>query len=109
VKVVTEGTFEISLLRWPQEANQPINASLPAGPNVPGAAKAFRTTPGAAIAATQAVLRVDGKDLETKPVRDGDVQVTFTAKLTAGSHQLDPVFVSETGEVGAYYVIVTKK
>ncbi|MEZ5299198.1 MAG: hypothetical protein R3F11_00770 [Verrucomicrobiales bacterium] len=70
---------------------------------------AFRAAPGKAIAATRATLRIDGRDLESKPVGAGDSAITFTAELKAGSHQLAPVFHFDGGEVGAYYVIATKK
>jgi len=109
VKVVTDGTYEIALRRWPAEANHPITAGLPAGENVPGASKAFRAETGLAIPITKATLRLNGKDLETKPVGEEDTHITFTAQLTKGSHQLAPVFLHDKGEVGAYYVIVTKK
>lgn len=109
VKVVTAGSYTISLRRWPIEADQPITAALPAGENVPGANRAFRTHPGAAIPATTAVLRMNSKDLETQPVHPGDKEITFTTTLTAGSHQLAPVFITADGnEVGAYYAVVTK-
>lgn len=110
VKVLAAGTYEISLRRWPIEADKPITASLPAGQQVPGASTAYRARAGIAIPATRATLRVDGRDVETKPVRAGDHQVTFTTKLTAGSHRLAPVFVDDQGhEVGAYYVIVARQ
>jgi arylsulfatase B len=110
VKVLATGEYTISLRRWPVEADQPITAPLPPGDDVPGASKAFRTHPGVAIPAVTAVLRIDSRDLETKPVEAGDRCVTFTTTLTAGSYQLAPVFVDAEGnEVGAYYAIVTKR
>lgn len=109
VKVITAGTYEISLRRWPVEADQPINAELPAGANVPGADRAFRANVGRSIQAAKATLRIDGKDLESKPVTGTDRQITFTTKLSKGSHQLAPVFTNdEGGELGAYYTIVTR-
>lgn len=109
VKVVTAGNYTISLRRWPVEADQPISAALPAGDDVPGASKAFRAHDGAAIPATTAVLRLNGKDLETQSVHPGDKAITFTTTLTTGSHQLAPVFITADGnEVGAYYAVVTK-
>jgi arylsulfatase B len=108
VKVVRAGTYEISLRRWPVEANQPISASLPAAPDVPGASQAYRARLGVAVPAVAAVLRVDGQMLGSKPVAAGDTQVTFTTTLTAGSHQLAPVFtLADGGELGAYYAVVT--
>jgi arylsulfatase B len=108
VKVVADGTYKISARRWPVESDQAINAALPAGADVPGASKAFRAQPGAALGATVATLRIDGKDLESKPLSDGAKEVSFTTTLTKGSHQLAPVFVVPNGEVGAYYAVVEK-
>jgi arylsulfatase B len=107
VKVVTAGTYEISLRRWPQEADQPITAALPPGENVPGSSKAYRAHAGIAIPAVTATLRINGRDLESKSVATGDKSVTFTTRLPAGSHELAPIFTSAAGhEIGAYYVIV---
>ena len=109
VKVVTAGRYEISVRRWPVEANQPITAALPPGAKVPGSDIAFRARPGVAIPATTATLRVNGRDLASSPVRATDTAVAFTTTLTAGSHQLAPVFQTADGhEVGAYYAVVTK-
>jgi len=109
VKAITPGTYEFSLLRWPEEADKTIVTSLPAGDNVPGPSRAYRANPGIAIPATEATLRIDGKDIESKPVGEAETKVTFTAELTAGSHQLSPVFKTADGnEIGAFYLIVKK-
>jgi hypothetical protein len=53
-------------------------------------------------------LRIDGRNLGTKPVSATDTHVTFNTAFTAGSHQLAPVFTAASGdELGAYYVVVT--
>ena len=109
VKVVASGSYRISLRRWPLEADAPITAALPPGSDVPGATKAFRARPGAAIPATRATLRLNGNDLETKSVQPSDREVTFTAQLTAGSYQLAPTFLDAAGnEIGAYYAIIKR-
>ncbi len=109
VKVLTAGRYEISVRRWPLEANHPITASLPPGTNVPGASVAFRARPGVTIPASAATLRIDGKDIASKPVGATDSAIAFTTTLATGSHELAPVFVTEDGhEVGAYYAIVKK-
>lgn len=109
VKVVTAGRYEISVRRWPAEANHPITAALPPGAKVPGSEAAFRARPGLAIPATTATLRLNGRDVASTPVRATDTAVSFTTTLTAGSHQLAPVFQTADGhEVGAYYTVVTK-
>jgi len=109
IKVLEEGTYKISLLRYPEEANLPINATVPAGKNVPGARKAFRTNPGVTLEATTAALLLNGKEVATKTVGKKDTAITFTTKLTKGSHALAPIFRSAKGETGAFYCIVEKQ
>jgi arylsulfatase B len=110
VKAVTGGTYTISLRRWPLEADHPITEGLPPGADVPGASKAYRARPGLAIAAVSATMRLDGKELGTRPVAEGATRVDFEVELTEGSHQLAPVFTDAQGnEIGAYYAIVTKQ
>ena len=108
VKVIEDGKYQISLRRWPAESETAINAELPPGANVPGASRAFRSIVGNAISATHAVLRIDGKDLERKPVESDAQQVSFVTDLKQGSYQLAPVFQIDKGELGAYYVVVTR-
>ncbi|NNJ26361.1 arylsulfatase [Alienimonas chondri] len=108
VKVVEDGKYRVSLRRWPAESGAAINAALPAGDNVPGATRAFRNVPGASIAATHAVLRIDDQDLARKPVGEAAEEVRFVTELAEGSHRLAPFFEIEQGELGAYYVVVTK-
>jgi arylsulfatase A-like enzyme len=110
VKVITPGAYDISLRRWPAEANHPISAALPASDNVPGTTQAFRAYPGVAIPIVRATLRIDGREIASKPVGPADTEVVFRTTLAAGSHRLAPVFTSAGGhEVGAYYSIVTSR
>lgn len=108
IKVLQEGRYKISLLRWPEEANHPINAPLPSGKGVPGASKAFRTNPGVALNASKAILMINGKEVASKPVDEKATAISFTTNLPKGSHELAPVFVSEKGQTGAFYCIVEK-
>lgn len=107
VKVLRDGKYEVSLRRWPAESGVAINASLPAGENVPGPSRAFRNVPGNSIGATHAVLRIDNQDLGRKPITEDAAEVSFVAQLEKGSHRLAPVFEIPEGELGAYYVVVT--
>lgn len=108
VKVVEAGRYRIEVRRWPFEADVPITAGLPAGENVPGATVAFRARPGVAIPAVSATLRIDGKEVETKPVAEGALEVVFEADLAATSLTLAPFFTDAKGnEVGAYYAVVS--
>jgi arylsulfatase B len=107
VKVIRDGKYHISLRRYPVESGAAINAAMAAGDDVPGATKAFRTAKGNAIGATHAVLRIDEKDLDRKPIPKDAQEVSFITKLEKGSHQLAPIFQIPEGELGAYYVVVT--
>jgi arylsulfatase B len=109
IKVLEEGTYKVSLLRWPEEANHPINAPLPPGKNVPGASKAFRTTKGVSIKATTAALLLNGKEIAKKTIGKKDTAISFTTKLTKGSHAIAPIFRSPKGETGAFYCIIEKQ
>ncbi len=107
VKVIRDGTYEVSLRRWPVEAGKSILTDLPPGKDVPGASRAMRARPGIALPIESATLRINGKDLETKPVPSNAQAVTFTTKLKSGSQRLSPLFVMDDGnELGAYYVVV---
>ena len=57
--------------------------------------------------ATHGTLRIDGKDLETKPLPKDAAEVSFETELKKGSYKLGPVFKLTDGEVGAYYTVVT--
>lgn len=110
IYVETTGTYEISVMRWPEEANHPIRAALKAGDPVPGASKAYRSHHGKDIPAVKATLRIDGKDIASKKVEKNDTKITFTVELTNGSRKLAPYFTLDTGdEEGTYYAIITKK
>ena len=109
VKVIENGSYNLELRRWPKEAETAITAGLPAEPNVPGASRAYSTTPGTAFPFTTASMRVNGKNIATKPIPEGATEVTFAVNLTQGSHELAPVFSTADGkEVGAYYLTVSK-
>lgn len=108
VNVVEAGTYHFELRRWPAEIDRPINAALPRGKPVPGA-KAFRTTPGQAIAPIKAEIRI-GEVAATKLVEAGANTVDFELEVPAGTTTLAATFVSENDEVhGAYFVYVTKR
>ncbi|QDV25815.1 arylsulfatase [Aureliella helgolandensis] len=108
VKVIQDGKYRVSLRRWPAESEAAVNAGLSAGKNVPGPAHAFRSVPGNAIGATHAVLRINDQDLDRKPITEDAKEVSFVTELKQGSYRLAPVFEIQEGELGAYYVVVTR-
>ena len=108
VKVLRDGQYRVSLRRWPTESGVAINAALPAGDGVPGASEAFRSVKGTSIGATHAVLRIDEQNLQRKAVEVGAEEVSFLTTLKAGSYRLAPFFEIKEGELGAYYVVVSR-
>jgi len=109
LKVLKTGTYQIEVRRWPVESDMAINQELAAGENVPGESKAFRAEIGQGIGAKSVTLRMNGKDLQTKPVKEGTKAVVFETELTEGNHQLSPFFSVPEGELGCYYAIIRKK
>ncbi|MDG2124777.1 MAG: arylsulfatase [Verrucomicrobiales bacterium] len=108
VKVVEDGDYEFRLRRWPEEADLPIDASLPPGDAVPGA-RAFRTTPGQAINPVKATVEIADQTATAK-VTPGAHEVAFTLKLNAGTTRLTALFHAADGtQHGAYFTYVTKK
>jgi arylsulfatase B len=109
LKVLKEGTYLIEVMRWPAESGKAINEELVPGADVPGASKAFRAQVGQSIEAKSATLRLNGKNLQTKPVKDGTTKIVFEAKLTKGKHELSPFFTVPEGELGCYYAVIKTK
>ncbi|MDF1862938.1 MAG: sulfatase-like hydrolase/transferase [Verrucomicrobiales bacterium] len=109
--IVEAGDYEITLRRWPDEgevAKKAITDPVAPGDPVPGT-KAFRVTPGRAIAATKATIDIAGKKLETE-VSAGASSVTFDLSLSKGPAQLAARFLGDNGEVtGAFYAYVKRK
>ena len=108
VQVHEAGRYVIRLRRWPEEADLPISVAIPPGISVPGA-KAYRTTPGVAIAPIQASLSIANIEVE-KQVNPGDKEVVFELDLPAGKTQMTGLFHSKNGQThGAYYAYVSKE
>jgi arylsulfatase B len=107
VKVTEPGRYQVRLRRWPLEIDRPIESSLPQGAPVPGA-KAFRETPGKAIAARKATLRI-GDQQKSLSVPKGANEVLFELDLVPQTTTMAARFETESGEVfGAYFAYVEK-
>lgn len=107
VKVIEAGDYEIELRRWPRPADAAITAPLRPGANVPGQ-PAVRTTPGRAISATKAHLKLGGNDL-SKPIPEGAKFVKFKLRLEPGQDELWAKFSDDGGkETGAFFAYVRK-
>lgn len=109
IHVEQAGRYQISLSRWPSEADTPIAQGMEPGAPVPGL-RAFRETPGEPIPASRAILRVGELQLES-PVAPGQRTVRFLLELEAGDTELEGSFLLEGGanvKIGAYYATVER-
>ncbi|HEY7426416.1 MAG TPA: arylsulfatase [Gemmataceae bacterium] len=106
IQVEKAGDYEISLRRWPAEADLAIAAAAPAfqGPEN----SQYRA--GRALPIAKARLRVGSID-ESRPVNATDKAVTFQVKLRAGRTLLQTWFSDRDDKelCGAYYVYVRRR
>ncbi len=92
IEVERDGEYEISLRRWPVEADKGINDG----------------TYGKAFNYKQARMRIGDVD-ETKDIAEGAKEVTFRVSLKKGVTQLAPVFIGPELTATPYYAYVTHK
>jgi len=90
VSVERDGDYEISLRRWPVEADKGINDG----------------SYGKAFDYKQARIRIGGID-ETKDIPEGAKEVTFKVSLKKGITKLAPIFIGPKGKATPYYAYVT--
>lgn len=90
IEVERDGDYEISLRRWPVEADKGINDG----------------TYGKAFNYQQARLRIGDID-ETQAIPKGAKEVTFKVSLKKGITKLAPVFIGEELTATPYYAYVT--
>ncbi len=92
IEILQDGIYEISLRRWPAEANKAINDS--------NGYKGFDFK--------KAVLRIDDFE-ETKPIQQNDKEITFKVALKKGIAKLSPLFIGENEVSTPYYAYITHK
>jgi len=92
IEVEHDGDYEISLRRWPVEADKGINDG----------------TYGKAFSYKKARMRIGDVD-ETKDIPAGAKEVTFKVSLKKGVTQLSPVFIGPKLTATPYYAYVTHK
>jgi arylsulfatase len=105
VEVAKAGEYEISLRRWPVEADLSLRAAVPSWKGGDGV-----FTPGIALPIAKAKLKV-GVQEQSLDTKEPDKAATFTLKLPAGGTQIQTWFYDEQGKelCGAYYVYVRRK
>lgn len=92
IEVEHEGEYEISLRRWPVEADKGINDG----------------TYGKAFNYQQARMRIGDFD-ETVDIPEGAKEVTFRVNLKKGITKLAPLFIGPDLTATPYYAYVTHK
>ena len=114
VHVAKAGDYAFEVRRWPAESGLSIREGVEALPVVPGCLPSYSAVRGTALLVESATLRIDGKDLETKPVSDTDASIRFTQKLSTGDHRFSPYFslkpvgkANAGHQLGCYYLTVT--
>jgi hypothetical protein len=104
VEVVLAGRYEVTLRRWPAEADAPIRSGLPALKHADG-----QFPPGQALPVASARLKIADFDAR-QPVAPGSKAATFAMSLPAGRTQLESWLLDAAGKeiAGAYYVTVRR-
>ena len=90
VKCEKSGIYEISLRRWPVEADKPINNG----------------SYGKSYEYTHARLKINDIDIK-KSIPAGAKEITFSVNLPKGIMKLAPVFISDKLIATPYYAYVT--
>ncbi len=103
VRACKSGRYRFRLSRWPEEAQTPICAGLPAVDNIPYAS----TLPqGVALDIKSISCKIGDLD-QTKEVKPTDKYVDFEYELAAGDYKLETLMLDSEGvNRGAYYVYI---
>jgi arylsulfatase len=104
IEMARAGNYEVTLRRWPAEADAAIRAGLPAVKHTDGVFPA-----GASLPVAAARLKVSAFNA-TRPVGADDKAIMFAVKLAAGRTRLQTWFSDADGKevAGAYYVTVRR-
>jgi len=102
--VSQDGTYEITLRRWPEESGLAITAPAPVMEGVDGTLQA-----GKALPAVRAWMQI-GESVQETEVQVDDAAVTMTVDLEEGPTHLQTWWIDEKGErlAGAYYVTIER-
>jgi arylsulfatase len=105
IEVARKGEYEITLSRWPLEADLPITAPAPEHKGPDGT-----YPPGVAVPAVRARLKIADFD-EAMPMGATDKSISFHVALKPGRTVLQTWLYDADGAelCGAYYVIVRRR
>jgi len=106
IQFVEDGEYKISLYRFPRESGLAINESFPAKEKLVELDRAMPA--GVKTDFVQAYIYV--ADLsKSAEIVDGQKEVSFTAKISAGKYDMEAQLIDKDGRVHpAYYVYVEK-
>ncbi|MGE9267629.1 MAG: arylsulfatase, partial [Verrucomicrobiales bacterium] len=109
IEVKKAGKYRATLSRYPLSAGLALQAPAPALPDVPGASKAFRTTPGRALDIRTAKIWLGGEVVAEKEAAEGAVSVVLDIELPAGRHELAATFHGPGLDTVAYYLTLAER
>ena len=107
IEFVEDGEYKISLCRFPRESGLAINESFPAKEKIVELDRAMPASVKTDF--VQAYIYV--ADLsKSAEIVDGQKEVSFTAKISAGKYDMEAQLIDKNGRVHpAYYVYVEKQ
>lgn len=110
VDIVESGSYEISVRRWPVEADAAMNAAVELGPYDPSRHSINARTKEPTKVMEVRSVRLKAADYDqTLAVTPGDKEVRFNVYLPEGEHKIQAWLNLESGDLnGAYYVYLRK-
>lgn len=98
------GKYNISLRRWPREANAGITDAVPAF--MPFDDFLGELPAGKALNIVKARIKV-GEEIKEKSIKDGDKEINFQFEIKNGETHIQTWFIDKNGEeFGAYYMYI---
>lgn len=106
VEFVEDGEYTFSLRRFPRESGLAINATFPAEADRP---EIDRGLPGSVKDDFAEAYLYVASTSKTIPIKKGDEEVTFTAKVPAGKYDLEAHLVDTAGRIYPSHYVYVKK
>ncbi|GAB3649819.1 arylsulfatase [Echinicola sediminis] len=106
IEIVADGEYKIGLRRFPRESGLGINAVFPEEQN---SRRIERPAPASTKADFSEAFLYVGKHKLTKPINQGDDEVTYTLDVSAGKYDVEAQLIDKLGRVyPAYYMYIEK-
>lgn len=109
VQVPETGTYRVTLMRWPPEAEVGMLAAIPPKPDLPGTT-VEKVMAGKGLNIKEAGIALNKIEQQQAVPTSAGEGITFEMPVKAGKHKLRAWFTNDAGEsFAAYYVKVEKK